>query len=177
MTSEESLKKNIVLKLARRHAWTGNPIPKDLLKALFSPDEADRVESAIEDLTTSESPVDESPGGIYISDQEFAVEYLSDYPDITLNSIIPHAKREGIGTESNTPNRNTESNTPNDVKEEMSNLRSEVEGLQKEIKNSDKTAKQWRKEAKRRQRLSILLSVITFILGIGATVAVQTIFA
>lgn len=171
--SQKEIQQQIVLKLARRHAGENHPMPKDTIIAFFPPDEQERVESALEDLLSTDSPistVDSENERIAITDQEAAKEYLSGYlNDFRLNALFPHTRPEYDAK----PSPAQDNDDPGISDERPDELLSEVNGLRQELEDSDKAAEEWREEARRRQRLSIGLSITTFFLGIGATVFLQ----
>jgi hypothetical protein len=143
-----SIKCRIIQKLLRKQA-VEESFPKSTVGAWFPSNEVNQVENALQDLLESEN----SPVIINSNDQ------------IALRSIVS-AKSY---LENNNCGTSVWTDVDTDTSDEPSAVRDRIQDLEAELESMNKSAESWRSEARRRQRFSVLIGFLSFVLGFIAS--------
>jgi hypothetical protein len=162
---EAEIKTRLITKMLRKR-MVGKSKKKSTILAWFPSDSQEAIQKIIEDLindphaplVTSQSPMvnsqtDESAQGIALHSYGSAIRYLQ-----SLDTRIPAVIDQ---SDINSDHKSKSFST--------SQFNDRIRELEEELQRMEETAEDWRFEAKRRQRISIIIGILSFTLGVIGT--------
>lgn len=164
-SSQVSIKGRIIDKLAKQHAYGEHTVHKDTIEAYFLADDREAVDDALKELIRDpKSPVTTANDRkeITLTSRTAALDYLTkeggNAEDIQYYHQLLHQAETGRLTDDST----TDPDISEGFNEETKYI---VDELKQDNKESKEAAESWREEARRRQRLSLIVGIISLILG------------
>ena len=162
-SSRQEMKNRIVEKLLRQGVVGARYIQKDTISAWVPSHQSKEIRQALDELSRSPaSPIRIDPrGNVQLESVGDAVEYLREN-----EGRVPFGVEETEPAEEIDKDKIKEDDRLSRLADQLESTNNELQSTNEELKSMNEAAADWRKKARRRQRLSLAIGVVGFVIGL-----------